>query len=97
MDLFSNISSHPGKEESCIQTTTKKPHHNPSTTEPHGTDGTTREIDHDWLEKVDTYAKDVIDTGTNRLKPKSWKDRQSLHEAVANGIVQRFNGKGNTK
>ncbi|KAH7712658.1 hypothetical protein AAVH_20000 [Aphelenchoides avenae] len=91
MDLLSNFSSHTGKVKSCIQTTTKPYHESISM------DGTTREVDHDWHEKVNSYAKDVIDAETKRLKPKSWKDRQSLHEAVANGIVQRFNGPENTK
>ncbi|KAH7724265.1 hypothetical protein AAVH_08153 [Aphelenchoides avenae] len=75
----------------------KKPYRDASTTVPSATDSTTREVDHAWLEKANSYAKNVIDAETKSLKPKSWKERQSLHEAVANGIVKLFNDSAKNK
>ncbi|KAH7713729.1 hypothetical protein AAVH_18913 [Aphelenchoides avenae] len=42
------------------------------------------------IEKVNSYAKEAIDAKTENLKPRSWEDRQSLHEAIAKGIIERL-------
>ncbi|KAH7717395.1 hypothetical protein AAVH_15193 [Aphelenchoides avenae] len=76
--------------EKSHDVTTNKPAGDARTTAPHAKGSTAREGDHSWREKVDSYAKDIIDSATDHLQPKSWKDRQSLHEAVANGIVKQF-------
>ncbi|KAH7717427.1 hypothetical protein AAVH_15158 [Aphelenchoides avenae] len=97
MDLLGNVSSRSGKDEPCMETTTKKPYREATTKEPYAMGVTTSDVDGSRHKDDNSFAKDVIDAETDRLRPKSWKDRQGLHEAVANGIVQRFNGPENTK
>lgn len=80
MDLLGNLSSQNGKFEPCNQTVG-------STTNDNGTNA----IAHAWLAKVNNYAKEITDAETDQRKPKSWEDRQGLHEAVAKGFVEHFN------
>ncbi|KAH7695068.1 hypothetical protein AAVH_37878, partial [Aphelenchoides avenae] len=48
------------------------------------------EPDTAWSEKINSYAKRIIDAKMEYLKPQSWEDRQELHGAVAKDIVRRL-------
>ncbi|KAH7719168.1 hypothetical protein AAVH_13326 [Aphelenchoides avenae] len=44
-----------------------------------------------WLNETETIAEQIIDEEVERLKPRTWYERQDLHKTVANRIVVSLN------